>query len=215
MADNGLLLYNHPVSSNALKARYMLSILGLDYETSHVPFAWPRPDHYTKLNPFGRIPTLVDGDLVLAESNAILRYLADREGREDLYPRAPKERARVDRAMDSWSTVVRPALFPGENLGLIQTGDWDAGGGKWEDAEDKDALTAAVDKARGVLANWEKLIADNGTVTGSFSIADCCAGPVLWRWQRLPLDFSELPRTQGLQQAVANSAEFAAAEPAG
>ena len=215
MAADKLVLHNHPVSSNALKARFMLSILRLEYDRVHVPFAWPRPDEYTQLNPFGRIPTLIDGDLVLAESNAILRYLADREGRDDLYPRSPRERAPVDRALDSWSTVVRPALFPAENLGLIQTGDWDAGGGKWEDADDQDALTAAVDKARDVLSKWEQLIADNGTVTGTFSIADCCAGPVLWRWLRLPLDLSELPRTAALQRAVAEHSAFAQAEPAG
>ncbi len=215
MADNGLILHDHPVSSNALKARFLLAVLGLPYERKHVPFAWPRPEEYTKLNPFGRIPTLIDGDLVLAESNAILRYLADREEREDLYPRPPRERARVDRALDSWSTIVRPKLFPAENVGLIQTGDWDAGGGRWEDAEDKTALEEAVDAGHAVLSDWEKLIADNGTVTGSFSIADVCAGPVLWRWLRLPIDLSDLPRTAALQRAVANHPNFAGAEPAG
>lgn len=213
MPDDTLVLYDHPVSSNALKARFMLSVLELPYEREHVPFAWPRPDEYTKLNPFGRIPTLVDGDLVLAESNAILRYLADREGREDLYPRAPRERAKVERALDGWATLVRPALFAGESLGLMQTGEWDAGGGRWQDATDQDALAEAVAKAQRMLANWEQIIADNGTVTGVFTIADVCAGPVLWRWMRLPLDLSELPRTAALQKAVAENPAFLAAGP--
>ena len=38
------------------------------------------------LNPLAGIPTLIDGDLVLTESNAILRYLANRYGGEELYP---------------------------------------------------------------------------------------------------------------------------------
>lgn len=213
MAAEKLVLHDHPVSSNALKARFVLAVLELPYERVHVPFAWPRPEEYTRLNPFGRIPTLVDGDLVLAESNAILRYLADREERTDLYPRPARERARVDRALDSWSTIVRPKLFPGENLGLIQTGDWDDGGGRWEDAEDRNALEQAVDDAHTVLADWEKLIADNGTVTGTFTIADCCAGPVLWRWLRLPLDLSDLPKTAALQRAISDNPSFAAAQP--
>ena len=213
MAANGLVLYDHPVSSNALKVRFLLATLALRYERVHVPFTWPRPDEYTKVNPFGRIPTLVDDGLVLPESNAILRYLADREARDDLYPRAPRERAVVDRALDAWATLVRPALFPAENLGLMQTGDWDEGGGRWQDAADQEALRAAVGDAREVLGRWEKIIADNGTVTGTFTIADCCAGPVLWRWLRLPLDLTDSPRTAALQRAVANHSAFAGAQP--
>ena len=41
---------------------------------------------------------------------------------------------------------------------------------------------------------------------------DCCAGPVLWRWQRLPIDLSELPRTAALQHAVAEHPALAAAQ---
>ena len=38
-----LVLYDHPASSNALKARFLLAELGLEYERRHVPFAEPRP----------------------------------------------------------------------------------------------------------------------------------------------------------------------------
>ena len=213
MAGDGLLLYDHPVSSNALKVRFLLAVLSLRYERSHIPFARPRPEEYTRVNPFGRIPTLVDGGFVLAESNAILRYLAEREGRDDLYPRGLRERAAVERALDSWATLVRPALFRAENLGLIETGDWEEGGGRWEDAADQDALEAAVAAGHAALEKWEQTIADNGTVTGTLTIADCCVGPVLWRWLRLPLDLSDLPRTAALQRAVANHPAFAGAGP--
>lgn len=213
MAANTLVLYDHPVSSNALKVRFALATLALRYERVHVPLAWPRPDEYTQTNPFSRIPTLVDDGLVLPESNAILRYLADREERDDLYPRDPRKRAVVDRALDAWATLVRPALFPAENLGLMQTGDWEEGSGRWEDAADQDALKAAVADAHAMLARWEAIIADNGTVTGTFTIAECCVGPVLWRWLRLPLDLSDLPRTAAMQRAIANHPAFAGAQP--
>ncbi len=48
--------------------------------------ARPRPADYVAVNPFTGIPTLDDDGFVLTESNAILRYLAMREGRDDLYP---------------------------------------------------------------------------------------------------------------------------------
>ena len=96
-----LLLYDNPVSSNALKVRFMLAEVGLTYERRTVPFDLPRPDWYLAVNRVGGIPTLADGNLVLAESHAILRYLADREQRSDLYPPDLRERAAVDEFLDA------------------------------------------------------------------------------------------------------------------
>lgn len=61
-----------------------------------MPRARPRPDWYVEVNPFGGVPAIRNGELVLAESQAILRHLATREGRNDLYPTDPAMRAHVD-----------------------------------------------------------------------------------------------------------------------
>jgi glutathione S-transferase len=79
-----LVLYDNPISSNAMKVRFLLAELELDYERRHVPIARPRPADYVARYPFGTIPFLEDGDLALGESNAMLRYLANREGRSAL-----------------------------------------------------------------------------------------------------------------------------------
>ncbi len=55
---------------------------------------------FLALNPNAQIPVLVDGDFVLWESNSILRYLANQNGADWLYPAAPRPRARVDQWMD-------------------------------------------------------------------------------------------------------------------
>ena len=81
-----LVLYDHPVSSNALKVRFLLAELGLEHERRRVELSRPRDPAYVALNPMGTVPLLLDGDFALAESHAILRYLADREQRDDLYP---------------------------------------------------------------------------------------------------------------------------------
>ena len=209
-----LVLYSHPVSSNALKARFLLAELGLDYEQRDVSLAFPRPAAYVALNPFGRIPTLVDGELVLAESNAILRYLASREGREgrdDLYPASPRERARVDWALDAWSTQVRPALFQLESVALFHR-DRETGGGTTDEA-DPEAVRERVGPVEEALAKWESFVADNGTVLGRFTIADCAVAPVLWRALRLPVDFSPWPKTARLREAACARPAFQAAGP--
>jgi glutathione S-transferase len=210
-----LVLYDHPASSNALKARFLLAELGLPYERRHIPFAQPRPESYVALNPFGRIPTLVDGDLALAESNAILRYLAGRERRHDLYPEQPRDRARVDWAMDAWSTQIRPPLARVETAALFATGDREAGGGSAEDA-DPDEVAATLPAAEKALDLYEAFVAGNGSVTGSFTIADCCVGPVLWRTKRLPMiDFGTRPKLARLRDAIEARPSFQAAGPVG
>ncbi len=160
----GIVLYDNPASSNAMKVRFLLAELGLPYERRHVPLAQPRPDWYRARYPFGTVPFFEDGDLELGESNAILRYLANREGRTDLYPAEPAARAAVDWALDAWSTQFRGALFPAERIGLMAK-PIDDGGSRPEDADPAE-LAAAIDAARPKFDIMESFVADNGTVVG-------------------------------------------------
>jgi glutathione S-transferase len=198
-----LTLYTMPASGNALKVRFLLAELGLAYEPVEVPRPRPRPDWYLAVNPAGGVPTLVDGDFVLAESNAILRYLARREGRDDLYPTELRTYAYVNRLLDTWSTLVRPALFPLENArGLF-------------DEPDDEQVAPSLGPATAALAAVEKMIADNGTMTGTFTIADICAAPTLFRSAKLelPLDWAALPRLAAVREAVTTHPSFLAASP--
>ncbi|MDR3100430.1 MAG: glutathione S-transferase [Paraburkholderia sp.] len=76
---------------------------------------------YLAMNPNGKIPTLADGNFVLWESNAILRYLAMEYGPSSpLYPADPKVRASIERWLD-WSIGT---LAPAERplfLALVRT----------------------------------------------------------------------------------------------
>ena len=207
----GIVLYDNPASSNAMKVRFLLAELGLEYERKHVPLAQPRPDWYKARYPFGTVPFFQDGDLELGESNAILRYLANREGRTDLYPAEPAARAAVDWALDAWSTQFRGTFFPAELLALMQS-PIDEGGSRAEDA-DQPALSAAIDAVKPKLDLMERFVADNGTVLGTFTIADCAFAPVLWRWYRMPLAFDPWPKVALLRDTVTARPAFAAMEP--
>ena len=195
-----LLLYDNPTSSNALKVRFAMAELRLQYEREEVPLTKPRPAWYVEFQPSGRVPALRDGDTLIAESNAILRYLAAREGRDDLYPTRLPDRSQVDWALDLWSTGVRPALFAME-LPLLT------------DPPDLDAAAAATPAAERALDVYERFVRGDGTVLGAFTIADICVAPVLWRSHRLPLDFARWPRLHAIRSAIDQNPAFAAAGP--
>lgn len=196
-------LYDFPTSGNARKVRLLLAELGVEFEHVPVPRARPRPDWYLELNPFGGVPAIRDGELVLAESQAILRYLAGREGRDDLYPRDPAARARVDWALDAWTTTAFPRIFPLYRAVIAETRDED--GAPHPERADPGKVDQALAGAREGFELFEEFVADDGTVVGGgFTIADCACGPVLLTVVGWPLDLdTDFPKLAGIRAAVA------------
>ncbi|OYT99933.1 MAG: glutathione S-transferase [Burkholderiales bacterium PBB1] len=80
MTNPSLKLHHFPLSGHAHRAELMLSLLGLPHQL--VPVNLRQGEHKTeaflRLNPFGQVPVLEDGDTVVFDSNAILVYLARR-----------------------------------------------------------------------------------------------------------------------------------------
>jgi glutathione S-transferase len=196
-------LFDFPTSGNARKVRLLLAELGLEFEHVPVPRARPRPDWYLELNPFGGVPAIRDGELVLAESQAILRYLAIREGRDDLYPSDLPARARVDWALDAWTTTAFPRVFPLYRAVVAETRD--ENGVPHPDQADPDKVEQSLAGAREGFELFEKFVADDGTVIGNgFTIADCACGPVLLTVTGWPLDLdSDFPKLARIRAAVA------------
>src|SRR4051812_46471375 len=91
-------LYNSPGSPNALRSRAVAFELGLDPEIVNVNIGGGenRTPEYLAINPNGKVPVLVDGDVVIWESRAINAYLASKYQKDDLYPTDPVRRAMVD-----------------------------------------------------------------------------------------------------------------------
>jgi glutathione S-transferase len=171
-------LHDHPRSSNAQKVRFLLGVLALPYERRTVPFVQPRPDWHLAVNPLGGIPTLLDCELVLAESNAILRYLAAREGRFDLLPDAPRERAPVDWLLDAVAVTLRPACraVDGPAYG------WQPHLGIRSAPERPADLPAAIASVAAPLSAFARLLGAGGyACCGRLTVADCAAMPSLWR----------------------------------
>lgn len=102
-------LYGHELSGNSYKAKLMLSLLGLNYDWIQVDLlkgAHKQPEFLT-LNPFGQVPVLVDGDMVLADAQAILVYLARRYGGESWLPLDAETISRVVRWLSTTAGEVR------------------------------------------------------------------------------------------------------------
>ena len=108
-----IVLYDNRESTNANKVRFLLAELGLDHEIREMPLR-DKPDKYFEVHPFGLVPAVIDGDLVITESNVALRYLAEREGRSDLRGTTAAHRARIDGLLDTLSLELRPALWAAE-----------------------------------------------------------------------------------------------------
>ena len=89
-------LYGTPVSGNAYKVRLLLSLLGLEFEEANVNLMTGenRTGSFLALNPRGQVPVLVDGEVTVWDSQAILVYLARRHG-EAWLPIEPAPMAEV------------------------------------------------------------------------------------------------------------------------
>ena len=105
----GLTLWGRLSSCNVQKALWLLEELALPYE--HIQaggdFGGLDDPAYLAMNPHGKVPTLKDGDTVVWESEAILRYLAARYGAPAFWSDDPAERAVVDQ----WLAWTASALY--------------------------------------------------------------------------------------------------------
>jgi glutathione S-transferase len=81
-------LYHFPLSGHAHRAVLFLSLLGVPAELIEVDLAGGahKSPEFLKLNPFGQVPVLDDDGVIVADSNAILIYVATKFGRKDWLP---------------------------------------------------------------------------------------------------------------------------------
>lgn len=104
-----LTLYNMPLALNCYKVRLLLGLLGVEYRRE--PIDLLKNEHKTarflKLNPFGQLPVLIEGDLVLRDSHAILVWIARRYGSEAWMPRDPDLEAVVNGWLSAAAYEVR------------------------------------------------------------------------------------------------------------
>ncbi|NWC86514.1 glutathione S-transferase [Pseudomonas reactans] len=105
-------LYGFPLSGHSHRVELMLSLLGLPTDYVLVDLkqaAHKAPDFIAAINPFGQVPAIDDNGVVLADSNAILVYLANTYGNGQWLPSDPVGQARVQR----WLSTAAGQLHAG------------------------------------------------------------------------------------------------------
>jgi glutathione S-transferase len=138
------------------------------------------------MNPHGKVPVIADGEVLVWESHAILRYLAAVHGADRLWPADPAARAPVDGWMDWAQTALQPAFLSGVFWGGYRTP---------VAQRDTAAVARALEQTARCLSLVDAQLADRAFVAGeTLSLADIAIGAHLYRYFELKIDRPALPR---------------------
>ncbi len=166
-------------SGNVQKVLFLLEELGVAYDREDYgrQFSNTATEEYLTLNPTGKVPTLVDGDVAIWESNTILRYIASTAG-PGLYPADPAKRSEIERWMDWLLASVNSSYMT--IFKATKAGD--------------DVPDAAIQELAAALTMADKQLGMTKYLAGdTVTLADICLAPILHRCINFPVDLPDLP----------------------
>lgn len=166
-----LTLYSARDCVHCHRVRMALAAKGVVYDHVVVDLNNP-PEDLLDLNPYNSVPTLVDRDLVLYDTNVICEYLDERYPHPPLMPVDPLSRARL-----------RLAVVRIENDWLTLVDAIEAGG--------KPADVARKSLRDDLVKNTLAFKASKFFLSPEISLADCTLAPLVWRLDALGV---QLPR---------------------
>jgi glutathione S-transferase len=173
-----LVIWGRLNSHNVKKVTWFAEELGLPYVRHDVGGAFGMDGAYLAKNPNALVPAIEDGELVLWESNAILRYLASRHGGERFWPDDPVQRALADRWMDwqfGYADAQRDAF-----LNLIRTPP---------QARDVAAIGRSAEASARQMAILDRYLAQAPWLSGeAFGVGDVPMGVYAHTWFSLDID---------------------------
>lgn len=200
-------LYDFPFSPNCRKVRAVAYELGIELEHQHVDLlsGGSRTPAFLAKNPNGRVPVLEDGDLVLWESVAIMRYLA---AGSSLLPREARAAAEVDRWL-AWQLAhlapgMRKIAYERIVKPLMRRGE--------PDPARIDEGTAELEACTSIL---DAALAGREYVAGPLTLADFAlaahyslsagAGFRLDRWERVASWLARMSSRDSMARALSNA----------
>jgi glutathione S-transferase len=179
-------LYYHPNSPNCTDVLATADCLDIELDLQLVDLlkGAQKDPAFLQLNPNGKVPTLVDGDFILSESNAIMQYIAAKRGSNSLWPAKDRTRADIARwqfwQASQWSKATGTLVWENMIKKFLGAGGPDAA--KVKEGEELFHTSASV--LDGHLKQRQYLVG-NGLTLADFSVA---AMLIYARPARLPLD---------------------------
>ena len=184
-----LKVWGRKTSSNVQKVMWAIGDLGLEHERVDIggPFGKNKDPAYLAMNPNGLVPTVEDGDVMIWESNSIVRYLATKYGPGKLEPVDLKTRALASQWMDWQLSVAAPAIF-GAFWGLIRTPP---------EKRDHAAIAESQRKTTEAMKIFDANLSKRAYAAGdNFSIGDIPVGIMVYRFRQLVPDRPSLPNLE-------------------
>jgi len=182
-----LTVWGRANSINVQKVLWLLAELDVPYR--HIPAGGAHggldTPEFLAMNPCGRVPVIQDGDVVVWESHAILRYLAATRGRERFWSEDAAERSMDDRWMDWSETSLQPDFINGIFWGFYRTP---------EPLRDAQAIAAKVASCAAHMQLLDKILKSQPFLSGgALGLADIPAGALLFRYFNLEIDRPHVP----------------------
>ena len=102
-------LYDMPLALNCYKVRLLLSLLGVEYRREPIDLleGEHKTPEFLAINPFGQLPVLREGEIVLRDSQAILVWIARKYGNDSWMPSDPDQEALVNAWLSAAAYEIR------------------------------------------------------------------------------------------------------------
>ena len=200
-----LKIYGRANSINVRKVLWLCDEVGQTYEREDWGRGYKPTSEaaFQKVSSFGVVPVVVDDGFILRESNTIVRYLASKHKRADLYPADLQARAQAEQWMD-WAatdiyTPIRP-VFLGLQVKMAPFKD------------DKAGIEAGIKEWGRQMQLLDAHLAAHGPyVTGkSFTVGDIPVGLVVNRWFAIPFEKPQLKAVASYYDRLAERAPYRA-----
>lgn len=164
-----MMLYTDSTSLESHQVRIVLAEKGISFEIKYID-PNNKPEELWEINPYGSIPTLLDRELVLYQSNIIMEYLDERFPHPPLMPVYPvargTSRLMMHRITTDWYKLVEQ----------IESGN------------SEEATSARTELRESILAIGPIFAETPYFMSEDFSLVDCVLSPLLWRLPKLGIE---------------------------
>ena len=192
--------------SRAVRTVWLLEEIGLPYELERFELGQKemRAPEYTRLNPNGRVPTLVDGETTITESTAIAQYLAMKHAPELV----PTPDAANFAQYLQWLQYAEGMIMPPFSNYVVETILLPP------DRRNPELAARALKVMSRAIAAVEPHMADREFLADEFTIADTITGHAIIMARRAGVDFSALPNLSGYADRLEARPAFVKADTA-